>query len=112
MLGKRSRSVIGRLSQLLLQGSSLSSLLDGPLYPFLRRPHPSDNPSLIIRNLDLGYHGVGLGIVVALDKQKSMSSSGSGGGTGPYSKYLVPSREVTADRSWMMGQPRRRTTPT
>ncbi|KAI4379583.1 hypothetical protein MLD38_005861 [Melastoma candidum] len=97
MMGKRSRSVIGRLSGLLVPGSR-SSLLDGP---FLRRTDPCDhNPCLdnktldnnnsgIIRNFDLGHHGIGLGIVMALDKLSS--SSGSSGGTGPYSKYFVSS---------------------
>lgn len=69
MLGKRQRSMIGKLSELLVSGSRLSLLEGGtsPRGPLDLKTHSPRG----LKGYDLG--GVGLGIVVAMEK-----SSGSG----------------------------------
>ncbi|KAK4756866.1 hypothetical protein SAY87_006993 [Trapa incisa] len=67
MLGKRQRSMIGKLSELLVSGSRLSVLDAGasPRGPLELKGHSGRSPRGL-KGYDLG--GVGLGIVAAMEK--------------------------------------------
>lgn len=106
MLGKRSRSVIVRLSELLSPGI--------PLGFFIGEPSGNDHlvacddngkkPNNCHRIVERG-HGVGLAIVVALEKPSSSSGSRGreGGGTGFYSKYFVCGPSGHGRSDWDQG---------
>ncbi|OWM74377.1 FCS-Like Zinc finger 13-like [Punica granatum] len=74
MLGKRQRSVIGKISELLVSaGSSGASLFDAAMSPRGPLDMKTHSPRGL-RDYDLG--GVGLGIVAAMEKPSGWPGSG------------------------------------